>query len=131
MKTAHNGKNTGPAKATYRWKGRLWLEGAEGTYLGFGRMVLLERIDEFGSISKAARSMEMSYKHGWDLVASMNRQAPAPLVQTASGGKGGGGTKLTEAGRRAIDLFRTSHQRLQEFLEQETTELQEALRKKA
>jgi molybdate transport system regulatory protein len=93
-------------------------------------VVLLERIAEFGSISKAARSMAMSYKHGWDLVASMNRQAPEPLVQTVAGGKGGGGTKLTEAGRRAIDLFRTSHRRLQEFLDQETAGLQEALREK-
>jgi molybdate transport system regulatory protein len=113
-----------------RWKGRIWLEGAEGTFLGYGRIVLLERIAEFGSISKAARSMEMSYRHAWDLVASMNRQAHEPLILTASGGKGGGGTKLTEAGRLAIDLFRSVHGRLQEFLEQETNALQGALSKK-
>jgi len=118
-------------EATYRWKGRIWLEGTEGTFLGYGRIVLLERIEEFGSISKAARSMKMSYKHAWDLVASMNRQAPEPLVFTASGGKGGGGTQLTVAGRQAIDLFRVVHGRLREFLEKETGALQEALGKKS
>jgi len=117
-------------EATYRWKGRLWLEGAEGTFLGYGRVVLLERIAEFGSISRAARSMEMSYKHAWDLVASMNRQAPAPLIETAAGGKGGGGTKLTEAGREAIELFRSAHGRLQEFLAKESTALLDAMTKK-
>ncbi len=129
MGIENNNTATGALKATYRWKGRLWLEGAEGTFIGFGRIVLLERIAEFGSISKAARSMEMSYKHAWDLVASMNRQAPAPLIETAAGGKGGGGTRLTEAGRDAIDLFRGAHERLQEFLARETAGLRQALSK--
>jgi molybdate transport system regulatory protein len=126
MGTENNSSGNGETRATYRWKGRIWLEGAEGTFLGYGRVVLLERIAEFGSISKAARSMEMSYKHAWDLVDSMNRQAAEPLVETASGGKGGGGTKLTAAGRRAIDLFRGVHDRLREFLAKETikTDLQ-------
>ena len=127
MNATNEGNNREDTKATCRWKGRIWLEGTEGTFLGFGRIVLLERIEEFGSISKAARSMEMSYKHAWDLVASMNRQAATPLIRTASGGKGGGGTRLTEAGREAVELFRGSHDRLREFLEKETNDLLNAL----
>jgi len=53
-------------------------------------------------ISKAAKSMEMSYKHAWDLVQSMNRLSPVPLVVTATGGKDGGGAQLSEAGEKAI-----------------------------
>jgi molybdate transport system regulatory protein len=90
-------------------------------------VVLLERIDEFGSIAKAARSMDMSYKHAWDLVDSINRQAPEPLVVTATGGKGGGGTKLTAAGRLAITFFWELSARLQDFLEKESQVIQEAL----
>jgi molybdate transport system regulatory protein len=101
----------------YRYRGRLWLEGPEGTFLGYGRVVLLERIRAHGSIVKAARSMEMSYKHAWDLVDSMNRQAPAPLVEKITGGRGGGGARLTEAGEQAIVLFWQYHKEFQEVLE--------------
>ena len=83
-------------------RGRVWIEKNSETYLGFGRMVLLQRIKEFGSISQAAKSMAMSYKHAWDLVDSMNRQAGESLVSTSKGGKGGGGASLTEAGEAVV-----------------------------
>jgi len=85
--------------------GRIWIDGDEGTFLGYGRIVLLERIREHGSITKAAKSMAMSYRHAWELVDSMNRQSPKPLVEAATGGKDGGGAYLTKEGERAIVLF--------------------------
>jgi molybdate transport system regulatory protein len=127
MKTKTAGNNKHDQRPPYKCKARIWLEGTEGTFLGYGRVVLLERIDEFGSIAKAARSMNMSYKHAWDLVDSMNRQAPEPMIKTAAGGKGGGGTKLTEAGKKAIKIFQDLHGRLQDFLENETQALKNFL----
>ena len=67
--------------------------------------------------------MEMSYKHAWDLVDSINRQAKTPLVITCKGGKGGGGTQLTSAGEDAITSFRKLQKRFRVFLEQETENL--------
>ncbi len=86
-------------------KARLWLDVAGETYLAPGRVTLLERIDEYGSISKAAKSMEMSYRHAWLLVDDMNRKAPAPLVLKSTGGSGGGGAWLSDEGRRAVRRF--------------------------
>lgn len=83
----------------------MWIEGPDGTFLGYGRVVLLERIREHGSISAAARSMEMSYRHAWKLVDSMNRQSRSPVVRMSTGGRGGGGASLTEAGECAIRTF--------------------------
>ncbi len=103
----------------YSLMGRVWVESIEGTFLGFGRVELLERIKQYGSISEAAKSMNMSYRHAWDLVDSMNRQAKAPLVETATGGKGGGGARLTDAGEKAIEFFRDFQRRFKVFLEQE------------
>jgi molybdate transport system regulatory protein len=100
-------------------RGRLWIDGPEGTFLGYGRVVLLERIGQYGSITRAARSMEMSYRHAWELVDSMNRQAGNPLVESSAGGRGGGGAKLTEAGARAIDLFWKLYEDFQDFLAEE------------
>ena len=114
-------------KTGLKWRGRLWLEGEEGTFLGYGRVVLLERIRESGSIAQAARSMEMSYKHAWDLLDSMNRQAGCKLVETSRGGKSGGGARLTPAGERAIAVFWEYHARFQAVLEEMTEKLGGAL----
>ncbi len=100
-----------------RLRGRIWIEGPEGTFLGYGRVVLLERIKEHGSISAAARSMEMSYRHAWELVDSMNRQSKTPVVVKSTGGRGGGGALLTETGDLAIDTFWSVHNEFKEFLE--------------
>lgn len=114
-------------QAGLKWRGRLWLEGEEGTFLGYGRVVLLERIREFGSLAQAARSMEMSYKHAWDLLASMNRQAGCKLVETSRGGKSGGGAKLTATGERAIAVFLEYHAQFQDVLQEMTAKLGEVL----
>jgi molybdate transport system regulatory protein len=111
-------------KGGYELKGRMWIEGANGTFLGYGRVVLLERIAEFGSISKAAKSMGMSYRHAWELVDSINRQAGRPLVETSVGGKKGGGTKLTEAGREAVEGFWNIYKKFKHFLTKEGASLQ-------
>ena len=122
MKKRHSKKET--MQPGFVCRGRIWIENNGETFLGFGRIALLERIQEYGSISKAARSMEMSYKHAWDLIDSMNRQSPKPLVVTSKGGKGGGGAVLTEAGKKAIKYFTDLHARLATFLEQETNNLE-------
>ena len=103
----------------YSLHGRLWIEGKNGAFLGYGKILLLERIRQYGSISQAAKSMKMSYHHAWNLVDSMNKQAAKPLVEKVTGGKGGGGARLTEAGERAVKIFRDLDDRFNKFLAQE------------
>jgi molybdate transport system regulatory protein len=105
------------------FRGRIWIDGKEGTFLGYGRIVLLERIREYGSITKAAKSMKMSYRHAWELMDSMNRQAKQPLVEATAGGKGGGGTHVTEEGVKAIKLFWQFYTDFQDFLRKEEQNL--------
>ncbi len=107
----------------YRLRGRLWIEGPDGTFLGYGRVVLLERIREHGSISAAARSMEMSYRHAWQLVDSMNRQSRRVVVEKSTGGRGGGGAILTEAGEKAIAAFWSAYDDFRDFLAQRGRQL--------
>jgi len=104
-------------------RGRVWIDGPEGTFFGHGRAVLLERIIEHGSITKAAKSMDMAYRHAWDLVDSMNRQSKEPFVEVATGGKGGGGARVTKAGERAIKNFQRFHKNLLAFLNREQKKL--------
>lgn len=105
------------------FRGRVWIDGKEGTFLGYGRIILLEKIREHGSITKAAKSMEMSYRNAWELVDSMNSQSSRPLVESATGGKGGGGAILTVEGEKAIKLFWEFHEDFQNFLKHEEQKL--------
>lgn len=74
--------------------------------VGFGKIELLEAIERTGSLSQAARSIDMSYRRAWVLVDSMNAGFAEPVVRASTGGAGGGGASLTEFGRQLIDSFR-------------------------
>lgn len=94
-----------PPAAGIQIKGRLWLEKDGETFLSWGRVVLLERIRDLGSIAAAARSLNMAYSHAWGLVAKMNQLAGEELVSRTFGGKKGGRAWLTPAGEAATARF--------------------------
>ncbi len=75
--------------------------------LGPGKMGLLERVERLGSISAAARDMGMSYRRAWLLIDDMNRRFRQPVVESAPGGRHGGGAALTPFGRELLRRFRT------------------------
>ena len=79
--------------------------GAEAR-LGPGKVRLLECIAETGSISAAARQMKMSYRRAWMLIDELNGIFGKPVVETAAGGSGGGGAKVTDFGKRIVVVFR-------------------------
>ncbi|MBI5969822.1 MAG: LysR family transcriptional regulator [Deltaproteobacteria bacterium] len=106
-------------RRAYRVRGHIWIEGADGTFLGLGRIILLERIRSLGSIRRAAASIRMSYRRAWELVESMNGQSASPLVVAATGGRGGGGASLTEAGDEAVTIFRRMDLEFMRFAERE------------
>ena len=97
--------------------GRFWLGVDQVSILGEERIALLEQIEQRGSITQAARAAGVSYKAAWDAVDAMNNLAPAPVVTTATGGRGGGGAKLTAEGRRLIATYRTIAAQYQRFLD--------------
>ncbi len=97
-------------------KARFWIEKHNETFLSVARVTLLERIQEFGSITRAAKSMNISYRHAWKLVESINRLSREPVVRAVTGGKGGGGTTVTEYGARLMERFREFHGKFREFM---------------
>ncbi|HEY6898884.1 MAG TPA: TOBE domain-containing protein [Rhodocyclaceae bacterium] len=77
-----------------------------GAFLGDTRIRLLEAIAEHGSITRAAQAVPLSYKAAWDAVDAINNLAPQAVVERNTGGKNGGGTALTDYGRRLIAFYR-------------------------
>lgn len=86
--------------------GGLGLTAPGGLPAGERRIRLLEAIDAQGSITRAAKALPMSYKAAWDAVDAMNNLSDQPLVARSAGGRQGGGTRLTDAGRRLIAAYR-------------------------
>lgn len=77
------------------------------------RLQLLRAIAQHGSISAAARACQLSYKAAWQQVDRMNQQSAAPLVARATGGRGGGGTRLTELGEQLLHAWDNAGSALQ------------------
>lgn len=106
--------------------GALWLQKEHSKFLGGDRMALLEKIDELGSITKAAKAVGISYKTAWDVINMINNMADKPLVDRLTGGKGGGGTTLTSEGKRVLREFRVIQEEHGKFLSNLTDKLGDA-----
>lgn len=92
-------------------------------YIGPGRVRLLELIGELGSIAKAAKAMDMSYKRAWYLLDAFGACFGEPLVVRQLGGKGGGSAQLTKLGLEVIARYRAMEQLCRAAMEKEISAL--------
>jgi len=96
---------------------------------GPGKAELLERLAETGSISAAAKAMDMSYRRAWLLVEELNRSFARPVAEKTKGGRGGGGgAKLTPWGRTVLKLYREIEAKSRKVAAKAITTLQSNLR---
>jgi molybdate transport system regulatory protein len=96
--------------------------------LGPGKIRLLETIRKTGSISKAGRSLDMSYRRAWLLVDDMNHCFREPVVTTKPGGAQGGGAVLTPFGAELIEKYRAAESRATAAAKAQMRALETALR---
>jgi len=80
--------------------------------IGHGKIELLRKIDEEQSTAAAARALKMPYKRAWLLIDSLNQGFGRAVVDTTSGGKGGGKTTLTALGKALIVRYLALEARL-------------------
>jgi molybdate transport system regulatory protein len=85
---------------------RIRIAVGENIAIGQGKADLLEAIGRTGSISAAARELDMSYRKAWMLVDEMNQCFPSPVVTAIKGGLRGGGAQVTDLGQEALTRFR-------------------------
>ena len=81
--------------------------------IGVGKIRLLEKVDELGSISAAARQMGMGYRRAWFLITSLQQGFDAPLIETVRGGNTHGGAAITELGKELVRRFNTHEAEIQ------------------
>ena len=97
--------------------GRFWLTKKGQSFLGSGRIELLDKIQKTGSIHAAAKEMKMSYKAAWERINSMNNLADEPLITRTIGGKGGGGTVLTPYAHKLIVTYNRFNELHRQFID--------------
>lgn len=106
--------------------GSVWFS-VDGAGLGdHGRIALLRAIGDTGSITQAAKVVGLSYKGAWDIVEDMNQVAGRRLAERGGTGLRGGGTRLTEHGRRLVERFEqieAAHRRFMTLLDDESADL--------
>ncbi len=74
--------------------------------IGPGKIALLEAVRLQGSISGAARHLDMSYRRAWMLIDELNRSLASPATHAEMGGQRGGGCVLTPVGEKIVALYR-------------------------
>ena len=87
-------------------------------FYGPGVQKLLSLIGQTGSLQQACMLMDMSYSKGRKMVKELERQMGFPIVQRWTGGSGGGGSELTEKGRKLMDSYEKMVAEIQDFTDQ-------------
>jgi molybdate transport system regulatory protein len=80
--------------------------------IGPGKIDLLRLIGETRSIAAAARIREIPYKRAWFLIDTLNKSMGSPVIETVSGGKGGGGSALTLLGKQLVACYNALEKRI-------------------
>ena len=99
-------------------KTNIWLEKDGKVVLSLWRVRLLEAVEETGSISGAASRMSISYRRAWDKIHECEERLGEKLVDTQTGGEGGGGSRLTPVAKDYIERFYKFIAGLDEFVAQ-------------
>lgn len=90
----------------YSVEGRIWVNANNQPYIGKGKIILLEKIKELGSLRKAANELKMSYRQAWYSINQINTFSKTPAVILKRGGKDGGIAIVTEHGEMIIKTFK-------------------------
>ncbi len=96
----------------------LWITSNNQVVLSRWRAQLLAAVAEKGSINAAAESMGIQYRLAYDRLQEMEEGLGLRLIERRVGGPGGGGARLTEAGRTLVARFNRFAVRMDQALEE-------------
>lgn len=99
MQKSHNGGNA------MQIRSKLWIEVEGEPVFGRGRRFLLDAIDRYGSINRAAKEINISYRKAWSYIRAMEQRLDLKLVERQAGGKYGGGAVLTQEARKFLRRY--------------------------
>ncbi len=95
---------------------RFWLEREGRALVGMGGADILEAIAKNHSITRASRSLGMSYRYVWNELRRIEESLGEPVIVSKKGGLGGGRTDLSESGKTLLSEFRALQSQINAFL---------------
>ncbi|GAA0181357.1 LysR family transcriptional regulator [Clostridium sediminicola] len=97
------------------WK--VWIKDNESKIFGKGPRSLLVKVEELGSLRKAAIAMNMSYSKAWNLISKMEDVLGFTVLEKQIGGVSGGGSTLTKEAKDLMKKFNNFEFEAQKTLE--------------
>jgi molybdate transport system regulatory protein len=104
-------------------RSKLWIEVGGEPVFGRGRLFLLEAIDRYGSMNRAAREINISYRKAWSYITAMEERMGIDLVRRQKGGKNGGGTELTDEARTFLKKYAELDNEIQRVVDKKFREI--------
>ena len=89
------------------------------SFMGIGLIWLLERIDTFKSIRRAAEDMKMSYMKATKIINRLEENIGERLLIRTIGGNSKGGSELTPFAKKYIAEYKQLSDSLAEYMEKE------------
>jgi len=101
-------------------RSKVWIDDDHGRVIfGSGRVRMLEAIDRLGSMNKAAKELNMSYRALWGRIKSTEERIGAKVLVTKPGGGKGSGSTLTHTGKRLLENYKRLKERIIKVADQE------------
>ena len=104
-------------------KSKVWLDKAGELVFGIGKSGILKVVEKTGSLSSAAKELNMSYRHAWSYIRSAEKRLGKQLLIKIKGGKSGGGALLTEYAKDLIKKFDELEYEVQQFVDRRFKEI--------
>lgn len=86
-------------------KSKVWLIKNDMLVFGEGKASILKAVERTGSLSGAAKELDMSYRHAWSAIAAAEKRLGRKLLRRTKGGVKGGGAELTGFAKHLLQKF--------------------------
>ena len=98
-------------------RSKIWLAVDGEPVFGSGREALFRAIDKLGSINKAAKDINLSYRKALSYIQIMEQRLGKKLVNRKTGGLHGGGATLTKEARDFMKKYELLEAGINEMLD--------------
>ena len=98
-------------------RSKVWLLRGGQQVFGEGKAAILRAVRETGSLSGAARKLNMSYRHTWSCIRAAESRLGRPLITRTRGGKTRGGAALTDFAADLLDRFAMLDEEVRTFVD--------------
>lgn len=103
-------------KCPFTIGGQIWFQKNNDVFMVDQTVELIDQVNQLGSISQAAKAVNISYQKAWTLIDKANKNSRLPLVIPKRGGNAGGGAAVTAQGKKLLERFNELQKRFDEFI---------------